>query len=73
MSVNSKLPTPAEDLDQRGGLPARAGTEQAIEQHGQHDQREGHVHAIAFDGESHDGEDNAGDGSGDEEEQSELD
>jgi plasmid stabilization system protein ParE len=47
--------------------------EEAVEQDGEHDQGEGHVHAIAFDSESRDGEGYAGDGGGDEEEQSELD
>jgi len=52
---------------------ADAGAEQTIEQDGKHDQGEGDVEAIAFDGESHDGERYAGDWCGDEEEQSELD
>ena len=51
---------------------ADAGPEEAIEQDGEHEQGEAYVHAIAFDGESHDGKGYAGDRSCDQEEQSEL-
>ena len=52
---------------------ANTRAQEAVEQYREHDQREGHVQAIAFDGESYDGEGYAGDGGGNEEEQSELD
>src|SRR6266853_6062406 len=55
------------------GSHADTGTQEAVEQYRKHEQGEGHVQAIAFDGESYDGEGDAGDGSGNEEEQSELD
>ena len=68
MSVNASGPVWAVKA-----AALHAGTEEAVEQDGKHDQRESNIHAIAFEGESHDGEDDAGDGGGDEEEQSELD
>ena len=50
-----------------------AGAEQAVQQDYQDDAGEDHVHAIVLGGESPDGEGNADDGGGDQQEQSELD
>src|SRR5208282_5559527 len=54
-------------------LECGAGAEQAVEQDYQDNAGEDHVHAIALGGESPDGDGDAEDGGGDEQEQSELD
>src|SRR5208282_5192537 len=54
-------------------LECGAGAEQAVEQYYQDDAGEDHVHAIALGGESPDGDGDAEDGGGDDQEQSELD
>jgi len=59
-------------LNQRT-LDGEAGADQAVEQDRQHDQREGYVEAVAFQGEADYGERDPHDGSRDQEEQAELD
>jgi|ERR1700686_5423327 len=54
-------------------LHANTRAQEAVEQYRKHEQCEGHVQAITFDGESYDGKGYAGDRGGNEEEQSKLD
>jgi hypothetical protein len=51
---------------------ADARPQEAVEQYREHEQCEGNIQPIAFDGESYDGEGYASDRGGNEEEQSEL-